>query len=250
MINQCPHCTKELQLNDAQQEKIRDALENLKSGTLKLGCPLCKKAIHLAKDGTVVAEDKSNSEQTAPERSAASPAEPAVITQSPIQPPACPDIGWLVSGIYEEQDIVEDVLKVLILMPEGPGRDAVEKAFVERGYQADFPESAQDAIAQMRFVPFAAVVLHDEFDGGFANSQFHRHMQAMPMTVRRAIFYVLAGKEFHTLYDLEALSYSANVVVNDSEIEHIDVILKKGMQDYKDLFAPYIDALQAAGMAS
>jgi len=57
---------------------------------------------------------------------------------------------------------------------------------------------------------------------------------------------VLIGKGFSTLYDLEALSYSANVVVNDSEIEHIDIILKKGMQDYLELFGPYIESLRVA----
>ncbi len=138
-------------------------------------------------------------------------------------------------------------LKVLILMPDGPGRDAVEKAFTDLGYKAEFPESNEDAMAQMRFVPVAAVVLHAEFEGDFINSTFHKYMEDLPMSVRRSMYYVLVGKDFSTLYDLEALSYSVNVVVNDAEVEHMEIILKKGMQDYKELFGPYLETLKVAG---
>lgn len=242
MISQCPHCEKVLELSEAQLDKIKAALATLKSGTLKLGCPHCKKAIPLSKEGALVTEDKKTPAQV---EKAGPPANGQVKTGG-IEPPAYPDISWLVGGMYSDEEVVEDVLKVLVLMPDGPGRYAVEKAFSEIGYRPEFPESAEHAIAQMRFVPVAAVVLHTDFDGDFAKSKFHKYMEEMPMSIRRSIYYVLVGGQFSTLYDLEALSYSANVVVNDSEIEHIDIILRKGMQDYNDLFGPYLETLRAA----
>nr|MBF0221051.1 hypothetical protein [Desulfobulbaceae bacterium] len=242
MISQCPHCEKVLELSEAQQDKIKAALANLNSGTLKLGCPHCKEAIRLTKSGALATDDKKV--QTQGEKVVSSSIAEAKAVG--IEPPAYPDISWLVGGMYSEEEVVEDVLKVLILMPDGLGKDAVEKAFSELGYKPEFPESAEDAMTQMRFVPVAAVVLHSEFDGDLADSKFHKYMEGMPMSIRRSIYYVLVGGQFSTLYDLEALAHSANVVVNDSEIEHIDIILRKGMQDYNDLFGPYLEMLRMA----
>lgn len=235
MISECPHCEKSLQFNDAQQEKLQSALEKLQpDATLKLGCPHCKKPIKIKADGQLADEAPA----AKPE-----PAQTQPATDLP-EPPAHPDIGWLASGMYDESDVVEDVKKVMILMPEGEGQDAVAKAFTDRGYHAQFPESATDAIAQMRFVEYAAVVYHTSFGGPPGDSVFHDHMESLPMTKRRYMFYVLVGSEFHTLYDLEALAYSANIVVNDDEVAHIDVVLKKGFKDYDELFGPLIEAIK------
>ncbi len=235
MISECPHCHQPLQFNQAQLDKIKAALANLQSGSLKLGCPHCKKPIALKADGSVGEEQMRQAGGMRP--SSAS-------SLGGVVPPAYPDISWLAQGIYAERERVADVPKALILMASGPGRDAVAKAFSERGYQIEMPESAADALVQMRFVSFAAVVLHTNYDGPLAESTFHQHMTAMPMDKRRLLFYVLIGKDFYTLYNLEALAYSANVVVNDKETAHFDIILKKGLQETHELFAPYTEAMQ------
>jgi len=243
MVSQCPHCNKNLQLNEAQQNKVQAALAKIETGsTLKLGCPHCKQAIRLNKDGSLAAEKKVVQQEAGGDAPlSAQPKSPTVI-----EPPTYPDISWLVDGIYKDQEVVGEVLKVLILMPESPEKYLVTKAFTDVGYLAAAPESADDAIAQMRFVPVAAVVMHTEFDGGPATSKFHKYMENLPMSKRRLIYYVLIGKEFSTLYDLEALTYSANLVVNDSEIEYMGSILGKGMQDYMELFGPYLEKLRTA----
>lgn len=232
MISQCPHCQKALQFSPAQQEKIAQALANLKSGTLKLGCPLCRKPINLNADGSL-------HEETA---TAAAASQPPV--HDAVTPPGYPDISWLAQGIYSEQDVLTEAPKGLVLMESGKERDALGTVLSERGYQTEFPESAKDALVQMRFGSYAVVVLHDEFDGPLSQSIFHREMSSMPMDRRRTIFYVLIGKQLHTLYNMEALAYSANVVVNEAEVAHFDIILKKGVQDQLELFGPYVEALR------
>ena len=224
MISECPHCHKALQFNEVQREKLERALAGLKSESLKLGCPHCKDTIRIRRDGSLVPDD-------------------GVKKQGPT-PPAYPDISWLASGIYEEQEVVEDVPKALIMVKEGEIRDAVARAVEGEGYQLVFPESAADALEQMRFVNFAAVVLQDGFDGSIKESVLHRHMAGLPMSIRRAAFYALIG-DFHTLYNLEALAFSANVVVNEHEASHFDVIFKKGMRESDELFGPYRSSLAA-----
>ena len=237
MISQCPHCQKALQFGPAQQEKIDAALANLKSGALKLGCPFCKKSIALKADGTLYEESPP----------AARPQAAAVDT---VTPPAYPDISWLAQGIYTEREVVAEVPKALVLMADGPHRDIVVKALTERGYQVDTPESGKDGLVQMRFGSFKAVVLQVDFDGSLAESSFHRQMAAMPMDRRRAIFYALIGKEFHTLYNMEALAYSANVVVNETEVVHFEIILKKGLQEMQVLLDPYAEAMKRVAVSS
>ncbi|MGI9571055.1 MAG: hypothetical protein ACR2PH_15275, partial [Desulfobulbia bacterium] len=51
--------------------------------------------------------------------------------------------------------------------------------------------------------------------------------------------------ELRTLYDLEALSMSANAVVNSKDIKYINLILKKVYQDYNALYGPYLEVLKS-----
>ncbi len=231
MISKCPYCETDLNLNEGQQQKVTAALAGLKSGTLKLGCPHCRHSIQLKPDGSLLLESSSSSGGG----------------NRPDQP-SFPDISWLAGGMYDEKKTIEDIPKVMVLMPEGDGRNTVVKVFENIGYQVEVAESSSDAIAKMRFVVFAAVVLHSSMDGSLEKSAFHTHMRTLPMDTRRYIYYVLVGDEFHTLYDLEALSYSANVVINDHEIDHFDIILRKGLRDYDELFGPYITMLKEHGI--
>ena len=243
MIAECPHCQHPLKLTETQLAKIEKALAGLQSGKfLKLGCPHCKKAIELDRDGSTAVGEKQP-----PGGSTGLQAKKEPEPQGPPVPPAEPDIDWLKSGELEEKEMLGDVTQVLILMAASELRDQIVSAFENRGYKPVYPESAADAINRIRFVHFAAVVLHVNFEGDLASSVFHQHMRALLMTQRRSIYYALIGPDFHTLYDLEALSNSANLVVNESELDRFDLILKKGMQDHDDLFGLYIKMLKEHG---
>jgi hypothetical protein len=161
-----------------------------------------------------------------------------------LKPPAPPPLDWLASGKLVDEEAVINDREVLILMADGPGRSSVVDAFKEIDYTPVFPESAQGGIERMRFTNYSAVVLHSRFDGNsLAESSFHDHMRKLTMTRRRSIFYALIGPEFQTLYNLEALVNSANLVVNDKEINKIWFILKKTIPEYEELFGPYVDTL-------
>lgn len=231
MISVCPYCHKDLNLNEVQQEKVKAALNKLKSGLLKLGCPHCRKIMQVKPDGSLLSESTNQSSK-------------------PVQPsqPPYPDISWLASGMYNESKDVEDIPKVMVIMPEGPGKDKTIQVFEEIGYQVESAESSSDAIEKIRFVNFATIILHTTMEGSLAKSKFHSQMQAMTMDKRRYIYYILIGPEFHTLYDLEALSCSANLVINDSEVSNFGIILRKGLRDYDNLFGPYMNALKQAGI--
>lgn len=239
MIDHCPHCQKQLALSEAQIAKVENALASLPQGKLlKLGCPHCQQPIELRGDGT------TTTQSTAPgAKSAVTGAK-----KQTIDPPKPPDLSWLESGQFEEKEIIQDVPMALILMQDGPERGVISESLSSAGYLPVFPNSAEDAIDRMQFGNFGAVVLHSGFEaGGLAKGTFHAHMRAMAMSRRRSIMYILVGPELTTLYDLEALAHSANLVVNDRDAKRFNLLYKKAAQDNALFFGPLIETMNELG---
>jgi hypothetical protein len=67
------------------------------------------------------------------------------------------------------------------------------------------------------------------------------------MERRRYIFYILLGDRFHTLYDLEAMANSANLTVSTADLKHLDIVLRKAIPSYEELFGPLFEELGAYG---
>ena len=236
MIVSCPSCGKQLKL----PQKLEESVRGLAAGkTLNIKCPQCAGGIPISAD-SVQAPPKAQ--------------KPIVGAQKDkkkvrfITPPPPPDISWLKDGRYEGQDIIEDVPMALILMNEDEGREHIINALEGIGYKAELVDSIQDAIEKIQFVDYACIVLHSLYESnGIMTNSFHRHMCTMNMAKRRFIFYILIGKEFKTFYNLQALTYSANLVVNDNEVPKFGVILRKAIPEYEELFGPIMEELRHHG---
>ncbi len=262
MISKCPHCKKDIKLSDAHKAKLKVAFSKLTPDkSIKFKCPVCKKNIELkgknekpAKNAAaeaspatepkkVLKKEKTSAKKPDDKKSSApKPVKP------PPDPPKAPDISWLESGSLDEKQILEDVPTVIVMIPEGKAKEIVSKVLVDMKYQLFKPKSVTEALDSMRFKDFAAIVFHPDFEGKPLNeSEFHNHIRNMSMTKRRYLHYTLIGPDFNTLYDLEALAFSANLVVNDKNVNRFGFIIKKGMADYKELFDPFIKFLKAHG---
>lgn len=226
MITTCPHCRKTLKLDKAQQARLQKTLNGLAPGKrLTIKCPNCKRPIRIAVNGTSEVNDSSA-----------------------VQPPAPPDIEWLKEERLQDEEKIADVPMALILYPDNSGRKAVREAVEQVGYQVFIAETAQEARERMRFVNFACVTLHSRFEGeSLEDSTFHAYMREMAMQRRRYIFYILIGPEFHTLYNLQALASSANLVVNERDIKHLYVVLRKAIPSFEELFSPLIEKMGLFG---
>jgi hypothetical protein len=234
MIVNCPHCGKQLKLND----KIRESVQRLEPGRqLKVKCVHCAVPFGLDEKSMQVARSA-----TARQASSQSPA------AGRVRPPGPPSTDWLKDGSFEAKEVVEDIPRALVLMPESASRETVVKAATEFGYLVELVRTAEEAIDKMRFVNYAAVFLHSGFEpGGIKTGKFHSFMRMMDMSRRRYIFYVLLGEQFQTLYDLEALAYSVNLVVNDAEIPYVGTVLKKAIPEFETLFGPLMEELRVIG---
>lgn len=222
----CQNCDKKLKLSD----NIRKGVQQLAPGRLlRLPCPQCGEAIVL--DNSCLAPPNAASNDT---------------TDSGVRPPDAPDVAWLKDGTFEEEEAVEDIPQTLILVPPGPIKDQVAKAVESIGYQASFAQSDAEAMEKMQFVNYASVIFHSDFHpGGLKKSPFHQFMRDMSMLKRRFIFYILIGPDFSTLYDLEALACSANLVVNNEEIPQLLTVLRKAIPRYEELFGSLMSEISA-----
>lgn len=245
MISQCPHCSAALKFSPAHTEKLKQALAKLPEGRfLKFACPKCKVPIELYKDGTPRTRAARDTKTAVPEtKTAQNPA-----TAAQVVPPPAPDISWLSEEEQEEEQVLDDVPTALVLLKDPTVLAPVTEALQANKFQIYRPESVDEAIESMRFKNFAVVVYAGEFgDGEAASQDFHKYMSNMSMNKRRNMFYVLIGSSFRTLYDLQALTLSANLVVNTNEVPMMNRLLKKGLKEYEGLFAPYISMLKTHG---
>jgi len=224
MISFCPHCQQELRFSPAQQEQITLALKKIgPEKKLTIKCPHCRQ--------TVQVDDPANKRKQ---------------IRTP-QPPTPPDLDWLTTGRFAGEEKVEDVPMALVLYEDCPERSQVIKAIESVGYQVVIAEDDEQAREKMLFVRFSCVILHSQMQGRLEDSTFHAYMRKMAMERRRYIFYILIGPEFNTLYNLQALAASANLVVNESDLKYFDVILRKAIPEYEELFGPLLEELAATG---
>jgi len=233
----CPQCGKQLRLG----EKIQKNIEKLEPGRkLKIKCVSC--AVTFAIDGRSAGGALSPHEDVQPSSGKKGG------QNIRIRPPGPPDVEWLKEGVFDEQDVVEDIPRALVLLPDIPGKEIVMKAGAEFGYRVETADNAQHAIEKMRFVNYAAVFLHSRYEAdGIRSGVFHDYMRAMSMSRRRYIFYVLIGEQFQTLYDLQALACSANLVINEEDAPYIGTVLRKAIPEYEALFAPLMEELRVSG---
>jgi hypothetical protein len=236
MIVNCPHCGKQLKLS----EKIRESVRQLGSGRkIKVKCVHCAVPFGL---------DEKSMKQAIPGRSGDRPGADGLVSGTKVKPPAPPSTEWLKDGSFEEKEVIEDIPEALVLMPATESLDVVVKAAMDFGYRVEQAPTPEEAIEKMRFVNYAAVFLHSSFEpGGVKSGKFHQFMRSMNMSRRRYIFYVLIGEQFETLYDLQALANSVNLVVNDNEVPYIGTVLKKAIPEFETLFGPLMEELHVVG---
>jgi CheY-like chemotaxis protein len=228
MIDTCPHCNKPLDYTSAQRNKIAQALKTQPPDkSLKLKCPACKKSFLL----------DNGRKQTK-----------AKVAAGRLAPPPPPNVDWLRGGNFEAEEKLEDVPRALVLHPEPNVTSTIQESMETVGYQTMAAATVDEAIEKMRFLNFSCIVLHDHFEASsLDDSELHRFMCRMPMSRRRYIFYILLGKELQTLYDMQALALSANLVVAERDLKYFDVILRKAIPDYEELFGPELEELSAYG---
>ena len=138
--------------------------------------------------------------------------------------------------------------KVALICADTTTVDAIKPVLKDLGYKIHIGESAEHAIERIRYTNYDIVVLHEHFAGSVLNSNIVLHYLAwMPMAQRRYTFTCLVGASFITLDAMQAFGQSVHLVVNPLDLPNIAAVLRRGLQEFEEIYGVYRDTLNSLG---
>ncbi len=168
--------------------------------------------------------------------------------KSGVTPPPPPDLNWLMNNNQGslEHDSQEDRPAALVLTNDTIFGEYISSSLKDLSYHVESAKTASEAILKLSSFDYSTVAMQTTFEkgGSLKASKVHNYVTWLPMDRRRHIFYVLIGQNFHTLYNLEALTISANLVVNEADLQYLSVILRKSFRAHEELFGPLLQAME------
>lgn len=143
--------------------------------------------------------------------------------------------------IYDEDDKVALVL-------DHQHEDTWINTLSDLGYKLQSAKSPEHAVHKMKFTEFDLVALNDEYGTDDLNENAaYQYLITLPMSQRRKIFVVLAGKKLKSANNMEAYAYSVNAVINTNDFEKLNILLKKSINDNDMFYKIFKETLKAQG---
>lgn len=117
-------------------------------------------------------------------------------------------------------------------------------------YTTTVAESIRDALRKMKYHIYDMVLVNENFNGSDPDSNgILIYMERLHMEVRRNIFVGLLTQRFSTMDNMSAFLKSVNITINIKDIDKIDKILSRGINEYELFYAIYKDSAKKLGMA-
>ncbi len=143
--------------------------------------------------------------------------------------------------IYDEHDQIALIL-------DRQNDELWTTALTELEYKLQRAKSPEHAVHKLRFNQYHVVAIHEKFgDTTLENSPLYEFIRDMPMDTRRKTFVALVGANFKTLDNMEALSYSVNLVINQKDFDQLETILKKSIGENDIFYKVYRETMTALG---
>lgn len=221
----CEQCRGRFKIPD---EKIP------KGQAFTISCPKCKNKI------------------TIDTRRAASPS-PKEETRKPETGPEKTIIDEVGSGTYDASEkpfdfIEEGTETVLLCEPDSAIRAKIRSVFENMKYNITEPDTARDALKQMRFHVFDVIVLNERFDTRDPDeNNVLRYLDRLSMSIRRNIFVALLTDRFRTMDNMTAFNKSVNIIINLKNIDETEKILKTSLTDNIAFYKVFKELLVKTG---
>jgi hypothetical protein len=227
----CTQCQRDINIPDAKVPEGQ---------AFNLTCPGCKSKFRVDQH----LKNESADAPTSPP--AAAPASPE--EQPIVPPPQKVEVSEIdTSGLIVDEDEDEDEEleiydddEMVALILDDSNRKVWIDVLEEKGYRFQFAHSPEHAIHKMKFYKFSIVVLEESFGGvTMGSSPIYKHIIEMPMVDRRNIFVVLVGEKFRSTNNMEAFTYSVNLVINPKDFGKVGMILKKSIIENEAFYKAY-----------
>jgi predicted Zn finger-like uncharacterized protein len=148
-------------------------------------------------------------------------------------------------------DFLEEEGKTAIICEEDP--KIVKEIVTVLGimeYTTTVVESMRDALRKMKYHIYDMVLVNENFNGSDTDSNgILIYLERLNMDVRRNIFVGLLTRQYPTMDNMAAFLRSVNMTINVKDIDKIDKILSRGINEYELFYAIYKDSAKKFGMA-
>ena len=156
-------------------------------------------------------------------------------------PPRPPDLHILRKKfVIGKSDTETGLSRALILSANNDSLSVYKKVLQDFKFNVELATSEIAAIESISMKSFSTLI----YENSLGYTDFEQFMRNLAGDKRRNLYYVVIGAELSTLYDLQALCLSANLVVNSKDVQYLDKILRKGFMDYEALYRPFIEILE------
>jgi predicted Zn finger-like uncharacterized protein len=146
-------------------------------------------------------------------------------------------------------DFVEEEYETALVCEADPAiREKIKIALDLMEYSITTTDSTRDALKNMRYHTYDLIVLNERFDT--ANPDLNGiliYLNRLVMAERRAITLFLLTDRYRTMDTMAAYNRSADAVVNIKDIDKIDTILQKGLNDSAIFYKIFKEYLTLAG---
>lgn len=141
----------------------------------------------------------------------------------------------------------EGTKKGLVCVPASM-KDRVVVQLAELDYKTSTAEDLRTFYMKVRYNHYDVVIVNEKIgDDGSQGGQILAYFQRLRMPIRRNIFVVLISDEYQTLHTLGAYSRSADIVVNEADLDNLREIMRKSLTQHEHFYRVFKECLQAEG---
>jgi predicted Zn finger-like uncharacterized protein len=220
----CGNCQKKIQIPD---EKIPE------NKSFSFRCPACKHKITVNADNGLAAEgvsDEKNAGQNLDEFGAdafAVSGEDYDANQKPF-------------------DFLEEEGRTAMVLEDDPKTAGLVRNVLEvMDYHVTDADNVRDALRKMKYHQFDLIVLNETFDSSSPDANgVLIYLQRMAMDSRRYIFVALLTQRYSTMDRMAAFLKSVNVVIHLKDIERLDRVLPRAVNENDLFYAVYRESLK------
>ena len=117
----------------------------------------------------------------------------------------------------------------------------------DRAYKVHLGLFEEDVLLKLATYSYNVIVVYENFKGARADENpILLELMKRPGALRREHFVILLSHRCSTNDPLSAFVQSVDHIVNVSDLSNFKPVLRRGLAQYVDLYAPFRDSLQLA----
>jgi CheY-like chemotaxis protein len=141
--------------------------------------------------------------------------------------------------------------RLTMVMEKAPQAiEELRQVVEDLGYRCVLAENSDRAINKLHFHHFDLIFLSEGFEEvELGKGPMLRHINSLPMSLRRRMFLTLIGDGFRSMDRMTAFAMSANLVVNRKDMDKLTAILRQEILDNQNFYRVFVETLSEVGKA-